>query len=130
MNNKKGLVYEDQFDNNVINMLSDDNDVQSLKSENNDSIVAALNEIYGKDIISNVMGKPLTNVDSFAEMGDKINSLLSTFKTNMLDKGVVVNDDDKFKALIDKIPDLTNDNDAREVLYNMMIEDGYNEATF
>ena len=40
-------------------------------------------------------------------MSNDINGLLSTFKINMMNNGVVVESGDKFKALIDKIQGLT-----------------------
>lgn len=78
----------------------------SLMTESK-TIVGAINEIYGKEIIANAIGEPLDRSDTFAEMGNDINSLLSTFKTNMMNSGVMVESGDKFKQLIDKIKGLT-----------------------
>lgn len=70
------------------------------------TIVGAINELYGKDIIANAIGKPLNSADTFNEMSNDINNLLNTFKTNMINNGVAVNSEDKFKELIDKIATL------------------------
>ena len=78
----------------------------SLMTENK-TIVGAINEIYGKEIIANAIGEPLNSSETFTEMSNDINSLLSTFKTNMMNSGVTVESGDKFKALIDKIKGLT-----------------------
>ena len=78
----------------------------SLMTENK-TIVGAINEIYGKEIIANAIGEPLDRSDTFTEMGNEINSLLSSFKTNMMNSGVTVESGDKFKQLIDKIKGLT-----------------------
>ena len=78
----------------------------SLMTENK-TIVGAINEIYGKEIIANAIGEPLNSSETFTEMGNDINSLLSTFKTNMMNSGVTVESGDKFKQLIDKIKGLT-----------------------
>ena len=78
----------------------------SLNTENK-TIVGAINEIYGKEIIANAIGEPLDRNDTFTEMSNDINNLLSTFKTNMMNSGVTVESGDKFKQLIDKIQGLT-----------------------
>ena len=61
----------------------------------------------GKELIANAVGEPLTAEESFDEMSNDINSLLATFKTNMMNNGVTVESNDRFKALIDKIKGLT-----------------------
>ena len=78
----------------------------SLMTENK-TIVGAINEIYGKEIIADAIGEPLKASDTFQTMSNDINNLLSTFKTNMMNAGVVVESGDKFKQLIDKIKGLT-----------------------
>ena len=78
----------------------------SLNTENK-TIVGAINEIYGKEIIANAIGEPLDRNDTFTEMSNDINNLLNTFKINMMNSGVAVESGDKFKALIDKIKGLT-----------------------
>ena len=83
----------------------------SLLETNDKTIVGAINEllddVHGKDIIANAIGEPLTPNDSFETMGNNINGLLSTFKTNMMNNGITVESSDKFKQLIEKIKGLT-----------------------
>lgn len=71
------------------------------------TVVGAINEIYGKNLIADSIGEPLNNTDTFTKMSDDINSLLSIFKTNMMNAGVAVESSDKFKSLINKIKGLT-----------------------
>lgn len=87
----------------------------SLMTENK-TIVGAINEIYGKEIIANAIGDPLNRSDTFTEMSSDINNLLSTFKTNMINNGVTVESGDKFKQLIDKIATLA-DNEGKGIKY-------------
>ena len=81
------------------------------------TIVNAINEIYGKQLIANAIGEPLNDTDTFTKMSNDINELLSTFKTNMTNSGVTVESGDKFKALIDKIKELTEDEGNKGVQY-------------
>jgi hypothetical protein len=85
----------------------------SLMTENK-TIVSAINEIYGKQLIANAIGEPLNESDTFSAMSNDINSLLSTFKTNMMNNGITVESGDKFKALIDKIATLA-DNEGKGI---------------
>ena len=97
----------DQLDNSAIEAMSSTvGDVSMLNTENK-TIVGAISEIVGKKEIANAIGEPLAETDKFTEMSSEINGLLSTFKTNMMNAGVVVESGDKFKALIDKIKGLT-----------------------
>ena len=97
----------DQLDNSAVEAMSSSvGDVNMLNTENK-TIVGALAEIVGKKEIANAIGEPLAETDKFTEMSSEINGLLSTFKTNMMNAGVVVESGDKFKALIDKIQGLT-----------------------
>ena len=82
-------------------------DLSGLQTQNKD-LVGAINELFqnannGKELIANAIGEPLDSSDTFQAMSNDINSLLSTFKTNMMKNGVTVESGDKFKALIDKI---------------------------
>ena len=97
----------DQLDNSAVEAMSSSvGDVNMLNTENK-TIVGAITEIVGKKEIANAIGEPLAETDKFTEMSSEINGLLSTFKTNMMNAGVVVESGDKFKALIDKIKGLT-----------------------
>ena len=101
-------ITQDQLESNVMEELeSGIGDLSTLSTENKDSLVAAVTEIYGKNVIAEAIGEPLAVTDTFAEMGNEINSLLSSFKTNMMNSGVTVESGDKFKQLIDKIKGLT-----------------------
>ena len=114
---KNSLVYLDQLDNNVIEMLSEDiGNPQSLKTENTESVVAALNEILGKDIICNAIGSPLLTTDTFAQMGEKIHVMVNDFKAKLLDLGVSVSNIDKIASLIEKMGEIKLGADAEELL--------------
>ena len=86
---------------------SDDN-----LSTTDKTIIGAINELFqsannGKELIASSIGEPLSSNQTFQAMSNDINDLLSTFKTNMMNSGVVVESGDKFKQLIDKIKGLT-----------------------
>jgi hypothetical protein len=107
----------DQLDNSAVEaMVGSIGDVNELNTENK-TIVGALVEIVGKKEIANAIGEPLAETDKFSEMSSEINGLLSTFKTNMMNAGVVVESGDKFKQLIDKIQGLTEGEGNKGVKY-------------
>ena len=97
------------------------NYAQTVSDENlmteSKTIVNAINEIYGKQLIANAIGEPLNDTDTFTKMNDDINGLLSTFKTNMMNSGVTVESSDKFKQLIDKIKGLTEGEGNKGIQY-------------
>ena len=116
-NDKNNLVYREQLDDNVIEMLSEDiGSNYSLRTENTKTIVAALNEILGKDIICNAVGSPLLTTDTFAELGEKIHVMVNDFKAKLLGLGVSVSSVDKMAALIEKIGEIDLGVDAEELL--------------
>jgi hypothetical protein len=93
--------------------------LDSLETDAKGNMVQAINELVekldnsaeienGKELIANAVGEPLTAEESFDEMSNDINGLLSTFKTNMMNNGITVESGDKFKALIDKIATLAD----------------------
>ena len=88
------------------------NYAQAVSDENlmteSKTVVNAINEIYGKQLIANAIGEPLNDTDTFTKMNDDINGLLSTFKTNMMNNGVSIAGSDKFKQLIDKLATLVD----------------------
>ena len=92
--------------------VSDENLITESKT-----VVGAINEIYGKKLIANAIGEPLNSTDTYAKMNNDINSLLSTFKTNMMNAGVVVESNDKFKSLIEKIKGLTEGEGNKGIQY-------------
>ena len=120
-NDKNNLVYREQLDDNVIEMLSEDiGSNYSLRTENTKTIVASLNEILGKDIISNAVGSPLVFDDTFEVMGEKIKGLTSSFKNALLRLGISVSSVDKFEKLIEKlelyVDENASDADVEEAL--------------
>ena len=116
-NDKNNLVYREQLDDNVIEMLSEDiGNNYSLRTENTKTIVAALNEILGKDIICNAVGNPLLTTDTFAQMGEKIHVMVNDFKAKLLGLGVSVSNVDKMASLIEKIGEIDLGVDAEELI--------------
>ena len=93
------------------NINSKQNATDSSLETNNKTVVGAINELFsnvsnnklGKQLIANAIGEPLNAEDTFQAMSNDINSLLSTFKTNMTNSGVAVESGDKFKQLINKV---------------------------
>ena len=84
------------------------------------TIVGAINELFqsannGKELIANAIGEPLNSEDTFSAMSNDINSLLSTFKTNMMNNGITVESGDKFKALIDKIATMVEEGEGKGI---------------
>ena len=96
-------------------------DISQLNTSNKSSLVAAINELFqsannGKELIATAIGEPLDSNDTFSAMSTGINGLLSTFKTNMMNNGITVNNGDKFKQLIDKIATLA-DNEGKGIQF-------------
>ena len=73
----------------------------------NSLIVDRVDNAANMNKLANSIGNPITASDNVDEVCDKVNGLLSTFKTNMMNSGVMVEGTDKFKQLIDKIKGLT-----------------------
>ena len=104
MSDPNNLVYREQLDDNVIDMLSEDiGSNYSLRTENTKTIASALNEIRGKDIIANAVGDPLLNTDSYNDMGSKIRELTVKLKNKLLSNGITIAEYDKLNSLIEKI---------------------------
>jgi len=77
------------------------------------TIVGAINELFqsannGKELIASSIGEPLSSDQTFQAMSTDIDSLLGTFKANMMNSGVTVEANDKFKQLIDKLANLND----------------------
>ena len=107
MSDPNNLVYRDQLDDNVIDMLSEDiGSNYSLRTENQKTIVAALNEIKGKNMIAGAIGDPLLNTDTYQSMKDKIEGLTNDLKIKLINNNISVAPYDKLKALIEKIDNL------------------------
>ena len=85
---------------------------------NKEELEALIAEIAeGKGLIANAVGEPLTAEDTFSAMSNDINSLLSTFKTNMMNNGVTVESSDKFKSLIDKIATMVEEGEGKGIQF-------------
>ena len=94
---------------------------ESLLTESKD-LVGAINELFqsannGKELIANAIGEPVSAEDTFSAMSNDINSLLSTFKTNMMNNGITVESGDKFKQLIDKIATMVEEGSGKGIQY-------------
>ena len=93
------------------------NELIQNSNSNKTELNNLINEISnGKQLIANAIGEPLSSDQTFQAMSTDINGLLSTFKANMMNNGVTVNSGDKFKALIDKIATLA-DNEGNKVQF-------------
>ena len=84
------------------------------------TIVGAINELFqsannGKQLIANAIGEPLDSNDTFSAMSNDINGLLSTFKTNMMNNGITVEANDRFKSLIDKIATMVEEGSGKGI---------------
>ena len=105
----EGLGLTEEQVNQIINTLREEElgNVGNLQTEAKD-LVGAINELFqnvdnGKNLIATSIGNPLiTGNSTFNAMSEAILGLRRESE---------------------------NETDAREVLYNMMIEDGYNQAT-
>lgn len=94
------------------------NELIQNSNSNRTEINNLTNEISnGKQLIANAIGEPLTAEDSFNEMSDDINGLLSTFKTNMMKNGVSIAGSDKFKQLIDKIATMVEEGNGNGIQF-------------
>ena len=96
--------------------------MNELQTTDKSSIVGAINELFqsannGKELIASAIGEPLDSNDTFSAMSNDINSLLSQFKTNMMNSGVTVESNDRFKQLIDKIKGLTEGEGNKGIQY-------------
>ena len=90
-------------------------DISELETEVNTDIISAVNSLMVDRVdnaenmgkLANVIGEPVTANHSVDEVVEGLGEMLSTFKTNMMNSGVMVESSDKFKQLIDKIRGLT-----------------------
>ena len=94
---------------------------ESLLTESKD-VIGAINELFqsannGKELIASAIGEPLSKDDTFSAMSSDINSLLATFKTNMMNNGITVESSDRFKSLIDKIATMVEEGSGKGVQF-------------
>ena len=100
-------------------------DVADLETEVNTDIISAVNSLMVDRVdntenmgkLANAIGEPVTANHSVDEVVEGLGEMLSTFKTNMMNSGVVVESSDKFKALIDKIKGLTEGEGNKGIQY-------------
>ena len=89
-------------------------DINDLETDDKSNIINAVNSLMVDRVdnaenigkLADAIGEPVTANHSVDEVVEGLGELLSTFKTNMMNSGVVVESSDKFKALIDKIEGL------------------------
>ena len=96
-----------------IDLSEINNAIEDLNDKYDELFQSANN---GKELIADAIGEPLSSEQTFSAMSTGINGLLSTFKTNMMNNGIVVEASDKFKSLIDKIATLA-DNEGKGIQY-------------
>ena len=92
---------------------------------NDKTIVGAINELFqnannGKQIIADAIGSPLSSDDTFAAMGNSINTLTTNFRNALALKGVNA-PGDKFETLINKIDEIVQ---SGNVLNNQVMVSG------
>ena len=109
--------------------------LNGLDTENKSSLVAAINEIYGKELIANAIGADLLSNDTFRTMADKIDAMLLKLKTAIEQYGSdPLVTDAKLNAMIDsaieifetigKLSDLETDNKSSIVdAINELLDD-------
>ena len=92
-------------------------DVTDLETEVNTDIISAVNSLMVDRVdnaenmgkLANAIGEPVTANHSVDEVVEGLGEMLSTFKTNMMNSGVMVEGSDKFKQLIDKIKSISGE---------------------
>ena len=90
-------------------------DISELETDEKSDIISAVNSLMVDRVdnaenmgkLANAIGDPVTANHSVDEVVEGLGEMLSTFKTNMMNSGVMVESSDKFKQLIDKIKGLT-----------------------
>ena len=102
-------------------MLKDTMSINELNT-NSKTVIGAINELFqsannGKELIASAIGEPLSSEDTFSAMSDDINGLLSTFKINMMNNGITVESNDRFKSLIDKIATMVEEGEGKGIQF-------------
>ena len=106
---KNYQVYPEQFHPTVIERLTSVSDeLQSLSTEDKTSLVAALNEITGKQAIVDAIGNPLNADDKWREMAEKIKILIDEMRDELSNKGLIVRGLE-LEQLIEKIKEIPED---------------------
>ena len=109
-------------DNNYNDVNNKVGELNSLNTSTKNDIVSAVNEVVelsndAKASIADAVGEPLNPNDTFSNMSNDINNLLSTFKTNMMNNGITVESGDKFKQLIDKIATMVEEGEGKGIQF-------------
>ena len=107
--------YAKKEDLNNIDLSEINNAIEDLNDKYDELFQSANN---GKELIADAIGEPVSSEDTFSAMSNDIKSLLSTFKTNLMNSGVTVASGDKFKQLIDKIKGLTEGEGNKGIQYD------------
>ncbi len=89
-------------------------DVADLETEVNSDIISAVNSLIvdRADNIENIgklaeaIGEPVTASDSIDEVVDKVDELVTSFKSKVLNAGIMYESGDRFKELIEKLEGL------------------------
>ena len=116
-------------------------EINGLMTTEKGSLVGAINELFqsannGKELIANAIGEPVSADDTFSAMSNDINGLLSTFKTNMMNNGITVESNDRFKSLIDKIATMVEEGSGKGIQFatgtinNFSFSKNYQTLTF
>ena len=112
-------------------------DIADLETEVNTDIISAVNSLMVDRVdntenmgkLANAIGEPVTANHSVDEVVEGLGEMLSTFKTNMMNSGVMVESGDKFKSLIDKIKGLTEGEGNKGIQYVEGSVGGYSSDT-
>ena len=109
-------ISKEQIDSGVKDhIMSFVGDISELETDEKSDIISAVNSLMVDRVdnaenmgkLANAIGEPVTANHSVDEVVEGLGEMLSTFKTNMMNSGVMVESNDKFKQLIDKIKGLT-----------------------
>ena len=100
-------------------------DVADLETEVNSDIISAVNslmvdradniESIGK--LAEAIGEPVTASDSIDEVVDKVDELVNSFKSKVLNAGIMYESGDRFKELIAKLEGLVAGEGGKGIQY-------------
>ena len=97
----------DSFDETILKKLEAKNiDLSGLKTEDKSSLVAAINEIFGKDKIATAFGSPLNTSDTWDQMSTKINDVETKFNNKLTKLNVDVSGANDINGLVDKMDEI------------------------
>lgn len=105
-------IYSDQLHQNALDFLSQNtSDLSQLSTEDKTSLVMALNEIFGKQLITDAIGSPLNVNDKWAVMARKIDNIIKDLRGELSNKGIEVKGKmlEELVGLIANIPEDTEE---------------------